>query len=303
MPDAKDWNDDTIRALTLYKRPLGPLGVWAVNAESLRSRTRCSLATMVEVSKYIHPSIDPATSKGPDATQNRSTLRSDRIGTLLSLSLEVQLHRHANQDTLDVFPMDTSSIIGLSKLLRHRFDRRKRSIPVEWRWRRIGRELLPATLRLYGKSATKAYGFILGLRPIRVFVNRASQRGHRGLFFAVVMHLRGLLDVPSLNFAESKLEKKQARGRKIGDSIDGQCRLSSLAVSLEETFPTVILVQPLTSALLPCVEGTYRTPSNQISAVPCYPRHVSRAATHNGIALHARNHEWISIRTEVIGTS
>jgi len=49
MKKARNWNDETHRAINVYEKVLGIIGVWPLNAGELKSIARCSLAILIQV--------------------------------------------------------------------------------------------------------------------------------------------------------------------------------------------------------------------------------------------------------------
>lgn len=50
MKKPKNWNYETHRAINIYEKVLGIIGVWPLNAGELKSIARCSLAVLIQVS-------------------------------------------------------------------------------------------------------------------------------------------------------------------------------------------------------------------------------------------------------------
>lgn len=50
MKKTRDWNEETHRAINVYEKVLGIIGVWPLNAGELKSIARCVLAILIQVS-------------------------------------------------------------------------------------------------------------------------------------------------------------------------------------------------------------------------------------------------------------
>lgn len=50
MEEAKNWSDGIYRALSIYEKVLGTIGVWPLSAGDVKSIIRCFLAILIQVS-------------------------------------------------------------------------------------------------------------------------------------------------------------------------------------------------------------------------------------------------------------
>ncbi|CAL1673610.1 unnamed protein product [Lasius platythorax] len=283
-----DRNDETHRAINVYEKVLGIIGVWPLNAGELKSIARCFLAILIQIS------------------------------TIGSLSLEAYWQCLGTEDMMEAFLMDLSSVVSLSKLLvvrltwKHTYilvtsliddwsvfrDARRREIMT--RYTNVGRtvsltmlylgyasgvsflfmavpfdSLIPwlnaskandnvtvmptyflATYCVFGSLPGIAHSCVLLLQVAQIFVNATSHCGNDGFFFGLTMHLCGQFEVLQMDFADIEVEERICK-RKMRMLIGRHCHLIRLADSLEYAFNMAIFAQTLMSVLLLCVEGMH----------------------------------------------